>query len=58
MIPPRPGAHIHLIGIAGTAMSALAGLLQEEGYRVTGSDAGIYPPVSTLLSRLGVPVFE
>ena len=58
MIPPRPGAHIHLSGIGGTAMSALAGLLQEEGYRVTGSDAGIYPPVSTLLAGLGIPVFE
>jgi UDP-N-acetylmuramate: L-alanyl-gamma-D-glutamyl-meso-diaminopimelate ligase len=58
MIAPKPGAHIHLIGIAGTAMSALAGLLQEGGYRVTGSDAGIYPPISTLLGELGVPVFE
>ena len=58
MIVPRPGAHIHLIGIAGTAMSALAGLLQEQGYRVTGSDAGIYPPISTLLAELRIPVTE
>ena len=58
MIPLQPGAHIHLSGIGGTAMSALAGLLQEEGYRVTGSDTEIYPPVSTLLAELGIPVFK
>ncbi len=58
MIAPKPGAHIHLAGIAGTAMSALAGLLQEEGYRVTGSDTGIYPPISTVLDELGIPVYE
>ena len=58
MIAPKPGAHIHLIGIAGTAMSALAGLLQGEGYRVTGSDAGVYPPISTLLAELRIQVYE
>ena len=56
MIPPNAGARIHLIGVAGTAMGALAGLLQEAGYRVTGSDAEIYPPVSTLLEQLGISV--
>ena len=56
MIPPNPAARIHLIGVAGTAMGALAGLLQEAGYRVTGSDAEIYPPVSTLLEQLRIPV--
>ena len=54
MIPPKPGARIHLIGVGGTAMGALAGLLQEAGYRVTGSDGEIYPPVSTLLAQLGI----
>ena len=34
MIPPRPGAHLHLIGVGGTAMGALAGLLRETGYRL------------------------
>src|SRR5687767_785944 len=58
MILPAPAAHIHLIGVGGTAMGALAGLLQEAGYRVTGSDAEIYPPISTLLQKLGVPVFQ
>ncbi|OFW10104.1 MAG: UDP-N-acetylmuramate:L-alanyl-gamma-D-glutamyl-meso-diaminopimelate ligase [Acidobacteria bacterium RIFCSPLOWO2_02_FULL_59_13] len=58
MIPPPPGARIHLIGIGGTAMSALAGLLQEAGYRVTGSDQEVYPPVSTLLAELGIAILE
>jgi len=47
--------HIHLIGIGGSAMSPLAGMLRERGYRVTGSDAGVYPPASTLLESLGIP---
>jgi len=38
--------HIHLIGIGGSAMTPLAGMLKERGYRVTGSDAGVYPPAS------------
>jgi UDP-N-acetylmuramate: L-alanyl-gamma-D-glutamyl-meso-diaminopimelate ligase len=53
-----PGAHLHLVGIAGTAMGSLAGLLQQAGYRVTGSDAEIYPPISTQLAQLGIPVAE
>lgn len=44
----------HLIGIAGTAMASLAGLLREKGHEVTGSDEGVYPPMSTLLDRLGI----
>jgi UDP-N-acetylmuramate: L-alanyl-gamma-D-glutamyl-meso-diaminopimelate ligase len=47
--------HIHMIGIGGSAMSPLAGMLRERGYRVTGSDAGVYPPASTLLESLGIP---
>ena len=58
MIPPKSEAHIHLIGVGGTAMGALAGLLREAGYRVTGSDAEVYPPISTLLDDLGIPVRE
>ncbi|MBI1955950.1 MAG: UDP-N-acetylmuramate:L-alanyl-gamma-D-glutamyl-meso-diaminopimelate ligase, partial [Acidobacteria bacterium] len=58
MIPPSPGTHIHLIGMAGTGMGALAGLLQEAGYQVTGSDEEIYPPISTLLAELGIPVHQ
>ncbi len=46
--------HIHMIGIGGSAMSPLAGMLRERGYRVTGSDAGVYPPASTFLESLGI----
>ena len=58
MIALPPGARIHLVGVAGTAMGSLAGLLQEAGYRVSGSDADIYPPISTQLAELGIPVYE
>src|SRR5271165_1786571 len=50
--------HIHLIGICGTAMASLAGMLQERGHRVTGSDASAYPPMSTFLESLGLPVAQ
>jgi UDP-N-acetylmuramate: L-alanyl-gamma-D-glutamyl-meso-diaminopimelate ligase len=46
--------HIHLIGIGGSAMAPLAGMLRERGFRVTGSDAGVYPPASTLLESLHI----
>src|ERR1035441_11038463 len=55
MTQPR---HIHLIGICGTAMASLAGMLQERGFRVTGSDAASYPPMSTFLESLGIPVAQ
>ncbi len=50
--------HIHLIGICGTAMASLAGMLQERGFRVTGSDAAAYPPMSTFLESLGIAVAQ
>ncbi len=50
--------HIHLIGICGTAMASLAGLLQLKGHRVTGSDQAAYPPMSDLLRSLAIPVAE
>ena len=50
--------HIHLIGICGTAMASLAGLLQLRGHRVTGSDQAAYPPMSDLLRQLGIPIAE
>jgi UDP-N-acetylmuramate: L-alanyl-gamma-D-glutamyl-meso-diaminopimelate ligase len=53
--PLEIGKHIHVIGIGGSAMAPLAGMLRESGYRVTGSDAGVYPPASTLLQSLGIP---
>jgi UDP-N-acetylmuramate: L-alanyl-gamma-D-glutamyl-meso-diaminopimelate ligase len=50
--------HIHLIGICGTAMASLAGMLQLQGHRITGSDAAAYPPMSDLLAELGIPIHE
>lgn len=53
-----PSAHIHMIAICGTAMGSLAGMLCERGYRVTGSDSHVYPPMSTFLEDLGVEIRE
>jgi UDP-N-acetylmuramate: L-alanyl-gamma-D-glutamyl-meso-diaminopimelate ligase len=50
--------HIHLIGICGTAMASLAGMLKQRGFRVTGSDAAAYPPMSGFLAELGIPVAQ
>ena len=50
--------HIHLIGICGTAMASLAGMLSERGFRVTGSDAAAYPPMSDFLAQLDIPVAQ
>ncbi|HEX8708521.1 MAG TPA: UDP-N-acetylmuramate:L-alanyl-gamma-D-glutamyl-meso-diaminopimelate ligase [Pyrinomonadaceae bacterium] len=50
--------HYHLIGICGTAMASLAGMLQARGHRVTGSDENVYPPMSTMLEALGIPVMQ
>jgi UDP-N-acetylmuramate: L-alanyl-gamma-D-glutamyl-meso-diaminopimelate ligase len=50
--------HYHLIGICGTAMASLAGMLQARGHRVTGSDENVYPPMSTMLEGLGIPVMQ
>ncbi|MDR3736169.1 MAG: UDP-N-acetylmuramate:L-alanyl-gamma-D-glutamyl-meso-diaminopimelate ligase [Acidobacteriaceae bacterium] len=48
------GRHIYLIGICGTAMASLAGMLRLRGHRVSGSDAAAYPPMSDLLAELGI----
>jgi UDP-N-acetylmuramate: L-alanyl-gamma-D-glutamyl-meso-diaminopimelate ligase len=49
---------VYLIGIAGTAMASLAGMLQQRGYEVGGSDEHVYPPMSTYLENLRIPVLE
>ena len=56
--PPAPGPHIHLIAIAGVGMAALAAMLKERGYQVTGSDQGVYPPISDFLAQAGIPVMQ
>src|SRR5438477_9403730 len=50
--------HYHLIGICGTAMASLAGMLQARGHHVTGSDENVYPPMSTMLAQLGIDVMK
>ena len=50
--------HIHLIGICGTAMASLAGMLEQRGFRLTGSDAAAYPPMSDFLASLGIPLAQ
>jgi UDP-N-acetylmuramate: L-alanyl-gamma-D-glutamyl-meso-diaminopimelate ligase len=50
--------HYHLIGICGTAMASLAGMLQARGHQVTGSDENVYPPMSTMLKELGIDVMQ
>src|SRR5437588_10081564 len=50
--------HYHLIGICGTAMASLAGMLQARGHRVTGSDENVYPPMSTMLGGLGIQIMK
>src|SRR5882672_8225603 len=50
--------HYHLIGICGTAMASLAGMLQARGHHVTGSDENVYPPMSTMLASLGISVMQ
>jgi UDP-N-acetylmuramate: L-alanyl-gamma-D-glutamyl-meso-diaminopimelate ligase len=46
------------MGVAGTAMAALAGMLKDAGYTVTGSDKAVYPPMSDYLAELGIEVME
>ncbi|MEI8181673.1 MAG: Mur ligase family protein [Desulfomonile sp.] len=55
---PNAPAHVHLMGIGGTGISALAGLFHSTGVRVSGSDQSIYPPVSDFLNDLGIHVME
>ena len=50
--------HIHLIGICGTAMASLAGMLQQRGFWVTGSDNAAYPPMSDFLRSLEIAVMQ
>jgi UDP-N-acetylmuramate: L-alanyl-gamma-D-glutamyl-meso-diaminopimelate ligase len=50
--------HIHILGICGTFMGGLAALAREAGHRVTGCDAGVYPPMSDQLRSLGIDLIE
>ena len=50
--------HVHFIGICGTAMGAVAAAMREQGFTVTGSDATVYPPMSTFLESKGIGLSE
>jgi UDP-N-acetylmuramate: L-alanyl-gamma-D-glutamyl-meso-diaminopimelate ligase len=54
----RTGAarRLHLIAICGVGMSALAGMLKQRGYEVSGSDDNVYPPMNIVLERLGIAI--
>jgi UDP-N-acetylmuramate: L-alanyl-gamma-D-glutamyl-meso-diaminopimelate ligase len=54
--PFHEAEHLYLLPIGGTAMASLAGLLQADGHRVEGVDTVLYPPMSTQLEALGIPV--
>ncbi len=50
--------HIHILGICGTFMGGIAALAKQAGYRVTGCDANVYPPMSTQLEAQGIQLIE
>ncbi len=56
-LAPQAVNRIHLVGVAGTGMGAFAGMLKAAGYRVTGSDENVYPPMSDMLHEWGIDVF-
>ena len=55
---PETVRHIHIMGVCGTGMAAMAGMLKDSGYRVSGSDQNVYPPMSDFLARAGINVME
>lgn len=58
MLKVVPGSKIYLMGICGTGMAALAGLLDDQGFIVCGSDSAFYPPMSCVLEELRIPVYQ
>ena len=50
--------HVHLIGVCGTGMGSLAGLLRNAGHHVSGSDSAFYPPMGDALRRWGIETHE
>ena len=57
-VPLNEIRHIHLMGICGTGMASLAGILKHKGYHITGSDQNVYPPISLFLEELLITPFE
>lgn len=54
----KKGSRIHLMGICGTAMASLAGLLKDRGFQVSGSELNPYPPMSTQIESLGIQIMK
>ena len=54
----QDGDHIYFVGICGTAMASTAAALKSQGYSISGSDANVYPPMSTFLAQAGIQVHE
>lgn len=50
--------HFHFIGICGTAMGAVAAAMKERGFKITGSDSAVYPPMSTFLEERGIQLYR
>src|SRR6516225_1633702 len=50
--------HVHILGISGTFMGGIAAIAKAAGFRVTGSDLNVYPPMSTQLESLGIDLIQ
>ena len=50
--------HLHILGICGTFMGGIAAIAKSLGHKVTGSDANVYPPMSTQLEELGISLTQ
>ena len=57
-IVPERVKDIHIMGICGTAMAAMAGMLKERGFNISGSDSQVYPPMSDFLEQIGIYPFS
>jgi UDP-N-acetylmuramate: L-alanyl-gamma-D-glutamyl-meso-diaminopimelate ligase len=56
--PPEQIRHVHLIAVCGTGMGSLACMLADRGFRVTGSDIDVYPPMSDQLRESGISIYK
>ncbi len=57
-VAPDRIEHIHIMGVCGSGMAAMAGMLKDSGYKVTGSDQNVYPPMSDFLTQAGIEVMQ
>ena len=55
---PENIRHIHIMGVCGTGMAALAGMLKSAGFEISGSDKAVYPPMSLFLEEMQITVFD